>query len=57
MALPLEEDLEVIGNTFGDLEETLRDGLPDGPDPDFEYDEQLVQEIADACRRWQERRQ
>jgi len=52
----LMEDLDVIGNVLGDVEETLAEGLPEGPhSSEWNYDEKLVSDIAAACRAWQER--
>lgn len=53
----LREDLDVIGNVLGDAEETLADGLPDGSEADWGYDEKLVADIAAACRAWQARKE
>ncbi len=51
----LTKDLDVIGNTFGNIEETIYQGLPGGPNEEWGYDAELVHDIAEACRRWKQR--
>jgi hypothetical protein len=50
-----KEALNVIGYIFGDLEEVLGDGLPGGKNEEWNYDDQLVLDIAQACKRWEDR--
>lgn len=53
--MTLDEALRLIGDAFGNFDRTLSDGLPDGDDSDWGYDEQLVKEIAEAVVRWNAR--
>lgn len=53
----LVDALDLIGETLGsDVEETLCDGLPGGAESVWDYDAQLVHDIANACRAWLERK-
>lgn len=55
--MTLDEALELIGWAFGNLEETLYHGLPDGADAERdEYDEELVFDIAKAVAAWNKRK-
>jgi hypothetical protein len=48
--------LDVISEILGPATaQTLRDGLPDGSNSEWEYDEKLVREIGLACHLWAER--
>lgn len=50
-----QEALEIISGSMYASYEELRDGLPNGPDDEWCYDEQLVIEVAEAVLRWQSR--
>lgn len=54
--MTLEEALKTVGNTLGNVDETLSQGLPDGVNSEWGYDEKLVIEIGEACGRWRLRR-
>lgn len=48
-----EQALDVIGEALGGkVEEVLWDGLPDGADSEWGYDEQLVLDLGTACVEW-----
>lgn len=48
-----EQALDVIGEALGSkVEDILWDGLPDGADSEWGYDEQLVLDIGVACVEW-----
>lgn len=49
------EALEIISNSMYASYEELFDGLPEGSNADWGYDEQLVLEIAEAVLRWKSR--
>lgn len=51
----LEQSLAECGDAFGNFDETLAEGLPDGSSPEWGYDLQLVFDIAEAVRRWKTR--
>jgi len=51
----LDEALAEIGDTLGSTDEVLLDGLPGGRDSQWGYDEQLILEIGEVCRRWKKR--
>lgn len=53
--ISLTDALDLIGLAFGNLEDTLYSGLPDGKDSDWCYDEQLVFDIAKAVQAWNSR--
>lgn len=53
--MTLSKALRLIGDAFGDLDSVLRDGLPEGRDSDWGYDEQLVIDIGEAVVRWKSR--
>ncbi len=54
-----EEQLKVafgvIAGILGDCHDELADGLPDGSNPEWGYDSQLVLDIAQACHNWTDR--
>ena len=52
----IADDISTIGWLLGpDVEEILYDGLPGGSEEGWGYDQELVADIASACRKWQER--
>jgi hypothetical protein len=53
--MKLHEAFSVIAEVLGDVDQTLSDGLPDGSNPEWHYDEELVVDIAEACERWRNR--
>lgn len=52
----LGQDLADVGAALGNVDETLRAGLPGGVSAVWGYDEQLVRDLAGACRAWRARR-
>lgn len=53
--ISLIDALGLIGLAFGNLEDTLYSGLPNGKDSDWCYDEQLVFDIAKTVQSWNKR--
>lgn len=51
----LEEALSEIGDAFGNFDETIVQGLPDGCNSEWGYDRQLVLDLAEAVKKWKER--
>lgn len=52
---PIQKALDVIGFALAETETELCDGLPDGSESHWGYDEQLVRDIALAVHRWNQR--
>ena len=51
--MSLEKSLDTIGKTLGPtVEEILNDGLPEGSNPEWKYDEELINDIAAAIEKW-----
>lgn len=53
--MELREALKIISDSLYSSYEELSDGLPNGANPEWEYDEQLVLDVAEAVIRWQSR--
>lgn len=53
--MTLQEAIDEISLALGNVDETLLQGLPEGSNPEWGYDEQLVLEIGQACKSWDER--
>jgi hypothetical protein len=52
----LEKPFDVISEALGcDIEGTLRDGLPYGEEAQWGYDPELVEDLALAVTKWNER--
>ena len=50
-----QEALDIIGDSMYFVHRELCEGLPDGSNPEWGYDEQLVVEIAEAVVKWHSR--
>lgn len=54
--MTLEKSLDLIDKNLGpSVGDIFRDGLPDGANPEWCYDEQLVRAIGFALLEWEER--
>jgi hypothetical protein len=51
--MDLKESLNIIGEKLGpSVEEILYDGLPEGSESQWQYDEELINDIAEAVNNW-----
>ena len=53
----ISKALDIIGDQLYDTSKELCDGLPDGDNPEWGYDEELVKDILIAVQAWNTRQE
>ena len=53
----IKKELNHIANDMFDTYKELVDGLPDGSNPEWDYDDQLVKDFHKAIMEWRKRKE